>query len=75
MQRLSEVVAERRGQRQLQTRERVDHDARDVVFHDGAPDLFQRFIQGQVERPQVEEMERAFLEGRIMSGANGLLFK
>ena len=62
VQRLAEVLAERRRQRQLEPRQRVDHDPRGADAAHRLGELLQGLVDREIERPQVEQLELALVD-------------
>ncbi len=65
VKRFAKIGAEAGGQRHLEADQRVDDQPLAADFFDRVDDLVHRLIHGEVQRPQVDELERAVFRGLV----------
>src|SRR5687768_15592885 len=58
-------MAEGRGQRHLETGQRVEHHPLSADLSDRADDLVHRLIDGEAQWPDVDDLERSVFLGRV----------
>ena len=75
IERLPEVLAKRRRQGQLEPRKRIDHQPPRFVTVNGFNNLVEHFIDGEIQRPRLDDAHFACADELIEPSAAGTILR